>query len=316
MKKLKELKRLIDFEITALLTIIILFGVVLFGVNILLEADMFRFYDIAYDHTLVDIVCSRDKLNNVFKVEFYDKYNDFSLIRENIYDIEKIIIFIICTALFIVNLFYICIKIVIGYIKEKRYRFYNSEEAQNIYYNFEIPKYSIILRIAILKNTRDVEIIQNEIKKNINFDNMIYHNIDEQEELYQMVMQCDIKSSTYEFEAQKISNIINTELKMQKLIKEKTILESIMNHFYALKAKDDSNIALKVEGTKWGIIAMIILTILLETVGSLSIVILIMLGVIIVFKPVFFLPLSVLGLNERKKLILYNEMYEKENKTK
>ena len=42
---MKEIKRIFDFEVTAILTIAILLGVVLFGVNILLEADMFRFYD-------------------------------------------------------------------------------------------------------------------------------------------------------------------------------------------------------------------------------------------------------------------------------
>ena len=69
---MKEIKRIFDFEVTSILTIAILLGVVLFGVNILLEADMFRFYDKLYDHTLVDIVCSRDKLNNLFIVEYYD----------------------------------------------------------------------------------------------------------------------------------------------------------------------------------------------------------------------------------------------------
>ena len=311
---MKEIKRIFDFEVTAILTIAILLGVVLFGVNILLETDMFRFYDKLYDHTLVDIVCSRDKLNNLFIVEYYDKFDNFSLIREDVYDVDKIIIIIMCINLLIVNLFYFCINTILLIQKEAKQRFYNSKTAKDAYYNFEIPKYSIILRIALLKNTRDVEIIQKEIKKNIDSDNMIYHNIDEQEELYQMVMLCDTKSSAYSFEGQKISNIINTELKVQKFIKEKTILESIMDHFYVLKAKDNTNTALKVEGIKWGMIALVILVFLIETAGNLTTTILIMLGLIIVFKPVFFLPLSSLGLKERKNLVLYNEMYEKENK--
>ena len=314
MKKLKELKKIFDFEVTATLTIMILLGFVLFGVNILLEADMFRFYDVAYEHTLADVVCSRDKLNNVFIVEYYDKYNDFSLIREDTYDVNKIILFIICTILAIVNLVNVCINIVVMSIKTSRSKFYNSKEAKEAYYNFEIPKYSVILRIALLKNTRDVEIIQNEIKKNLDSDNMIYQNIDENEELYQMVMLCNTKAATYSFEREKISNIINIELKEQKLIKDKTILESIMDYILSLKAKENSDIAIKKERMKWGIITLIILAILLETAGSLITVILIMIGLVIVFSPVFFLPLSSLGAKERKKLVLYNEMYEKENK--
>ena len=76
-----------------------------------------------------------------------------------------------------------------------------------------------------------------------------------------------------------------------------------MDYFYVLKAKDNTNMALKVEGIKWGIIALVILVILIETVGNLITTILIMLGLIIVFKPVFFLPLSPLGSKERKNLV-------------
>ena len=87
-----------------------------------------------------------------------------------------------------------------------------------------------------------------------------------------------------------------------------------MDYILALKAKENSDIVMKKERMKWGIITLIILAILLETAGSLITVILIMIGLVIVFSPVFFLPLSSLGAKERKTLVLYNEIYEKENK--
>lgn len=312
---MKFIKSIVENEITIFIFSIVLGFMCAFALMAFVEIDEIDFKEIEYNDKNYDINVSI-MMNNKSRQGFYLKISEN--LEDDLHDIKiydvylKDLTYYFGLILFsIINV--VCvIYISLNYLLDILYRKYRDKK---VYENFETPKYSIIIRLYFLIGYFDLLEMQKRLKAvNLNENkNLIYENIDKEEELYKMVMNYKHKVLSEESERQNydIQLKFNQEMRKQEFFSKITINDILLlGDYEKIKAKKD-------EVVKWLkriVIEICVILLILRVITLINIMQLsqaaMCLTLIYFIKRCMTRPFTKKAKEEMKKIKIYNKVFE------